>query len=112
MNFLGGGPDLALVDPLGEPEGVEGLVDVVLPRRKVDEHQCLAVPAEAVHQEVGQLGIAVGDVAVLEKEDKKLQVILLSREEFFRVNKNDITCYCKLEVLGVVHNRKTYFSEA
>jgi hypothetical protein len=67
VHFLGRRSNLALIDAFGEPQGVEGLVDVILPRRKVDEHQGFAVAAKTVHQQVSQLRIAVGDVTVLKK---------------------------------------------
>jgi len=57
--------DVALVHPLGETKRVQGLVQVVFPRRKVDEHQRLRVTAERVHQEVGELRVAVRYVRVL-----------------------------------------------
>ena len=38
---------------------------MLLFRRYVDEHESLAVAPEAVLQEVGQLGVSVGDVGVL-----------------------------------------------
>ena len=64
-----GGPDLTLVDPLGKSQRVQGLVQVVLSRRQVDEHQGLGVAPQRVDQEVRQLRIPIGDVSVLENKD-------------------------------------------
>ena len=47
------------------PERVQGLVDVLLLGADVDEHQGLAVASQAVLEEVGELGVPIGDVGVL-----------------------------------------------
>ena len=84
-----GGPDLTLVDPFGEAQRVERLVQVVLPRRQVDEHQRLGVAAERVDEEVGELRIPVGYVSVLEKwlkHGKTSRESLLAQNEAGRLD--------------------------
>ena len=54
---------MALVDALGEPQRIERLTEVFLPGVEVDEHQGLGVASQRVHQQVGQLRVAIGDVA-------------------------------------------------
>ena len=57
--------DLALVDFGGESQGVEGLSKIFLPRRNVDEHQRLGVAAQRTLEQVSELGVAVGNVRIL-----------------------------------------------
>ena len=54
---------MALVDALGEPQRIERLTEVFLPGVEVDEHQGLGVTSQGVHQQVGQLRVAVSDVS-------------------------------------------------
>ena len=70
-DFLCGSPNLALVDPLGESERVEGLPEVLFSRVEVDEHQCLGVATQGVHQEVGQLRIPIRYVTLSVLQNKK-----------------------------------------
>ncbi len=66
LYFLGGRADVALVDLCGESQRVERFPKVLLPRGNVDEHERLGVAAQRALEEVGQLGVAVGDVRVLD----------------------------------------------
>jgi hypothetical protein len=48
------------------PERIKCLIEAVLLGRDIDKHQCLAVAAQAVLQQVGQLGVPVGHVGALD----------------------------------------------
>ena len=71
---------MALVDALGEPQRIERLTEVFLPGVEVDEHQGLGVASQRVHQQVGQLRVAIGDVArpVLQKNKAKMTDLNIS----------------------------------
>ena len=56
---------MARIDSLGKPEGVERLAEVLLTWVEVDKHQSLGVSTQRVHQQMGQLGVPVGDQVVL-----------------------------------------------
>ena len=60
--MFGSLPQFHLIDPLGESKGAQTLVTALERRTEVDEHQRLAVPAQAILQEVRQLRVAEGHV--------------------------------------------------
>ena len=64
--------DVTLVHSFGESQRVQGLVQVILARWEVDEHECLRVPTKAVHEEVGQLWVAIRDVRILAENNIKI----------------------------------------
>ena len=55
----------ARVDLGGEAQRADGLLEVDWLRGHVDKHQRLAVATQRVLQQVGELGVAVGDVLLL-----------------------------------------------
>lgn len=68
---LVGGDDLDCLAQLylpharGKREGTDGLFGVQLGRRDIDEHESLAVVAQGVLQQVGQLAVAVWHMGLL-----------------------------------------------
>ena len=65
LHPLLGGADVALVHLDCEPQRVEGLAEALFLGADIDEHEGLGVAAEAVLEQVGQLGVAVGHVGRL-----------------------------------------------
>ncbi len=60
-----GGPDLCGVDLCGKAQGAEGLVGGLGGGGDVDEHQRFGVTPEAGLEQVGELAVPEGDVALL-----------------------------------------------
>lgn len=70
-NLLLSSANLALIHFGSKPEGVQCLREVLFTWRDVDKHQCLGVAAQRALKQVGQLGVAVRNVRVLQAKTNK-----------------------------------------
>ena len=65
IDFFGGRANLAIVDSLGKPKGIERLAKIVFSRGKVDKHQGFGIATQRVHEQVSEFWISVRYVAIL-----------------------------------------------
>lgn len=67
---------MTLIHLGSKPEGVESLTKASVQWGDIDKHESLRVPTKGALEEVGQLGVPIGDVALLvertEPDDGKL----------------------------------------
>ena len=49
INLFGCGANLAIVNALGKPKGIQSFVPTVFFRIKIDKHKCLGISSQRIH---------------------------------------------------------------